>query len=68
MLHIQVGCLPPFRLFNVPESGPDKHQGKLTIREGANNSGAPPDLPIDPFYGIGGPDPPPTLPREVHVG
>jgi len=68
MSNNQVDRLPPFRLFNMSKSGTDKHQGRLTIREDANTSGVPPDLPIDPFHGIVGPDPLQMLPREVYVG
>ena len=67
VLHAHVFLVPPLGACDMAQAGTDQHQGRITIGEGANHAGAPPDLPVQPLNDVVRADLYPVLGREVVV-
>ena len=68
MLHIHVPLATPLGSVYMTQPGTDQHQRRVAVRKGAHNPGSAPDLPVQPLYGVVGPDLDPMLRRKVTVG
>ena len=67
MLHVHILLRAPLGVHDMTQSGADKHQGTLSIREGTNDACPATNLPIEAFYGVVGTDLLPVFFRKVHV-
>ena len=67
-LHVQVLLVTPLGACDMAQAGADEHQGRVAIREGTHNSGAPADLAVEAFHDVVRVDPRPVLGWEIAVG
>ena len=61
MLHVHVLPVAPLCTGNVPQSGADQHQRRVSVRETAHHARPAPDLAVEPLYGVVGADSRPML-------
>jgi hypothetical protein len=52
MLHVHVLFVAPLCAGDMPQAGADQHECRVPIRKAAHDTGAPADLPIQPFYDV----------------
>ena len=68
MPHVHVLPVTPLGTCDMAQAGADEHQGRVAIREGTHNSGAPADLAVEAFHDVVRADPRPVLGWEIAVG
>ena len=68
VLHVHVLLVSPLGACDMAQAGADEHQGRVAIREGTHNSGAPADLAVEAFHDVVRADPRPVLAWEIAVG
>ena len=65
MLHVHVLLVAPLGAGHMAQSGTDKHQGRVAVRETAHHTGAAADLPVQPLNHIIGADTGPVLTGKI---
>ena len=68
MLHIHVLLVAPLGTGHMAQAGADEHQRGVAVREGAHNTGAPPDLAVEALNDVVRADARPVLGGEIAVG
>ena len=68
MLHVYVFLIAPLGAGYVAQSGTDKHERRVPVREAANYSRPPADLAVEPFQDVVRSDAWPMLGGEVGIG
>ena len=68
MPHVHVLLVTPLGACDMAQAGADEQQGRVAIREGTHNSGAPADLAVEAFHDVVRADPRPVLRWEIAVG
>ena len=68
MPHVHILLVTPLGACDMAQAGADEHQGRVAIREGTHNSGAPADLAVEAFHDVVRADPRPVLGWEIAVG
>ena len=66
--HVHVLLVTPLGACDMAQAGADEQQGRVAIREGTHNSGAPADFAVEAFHDVVRADPRPVLGWEIAVG
>ena len=67
MLQAHVLLVAPLGASHMTQARADEHQGRVPVRKAADHTSPPPDLTVEPFNDVVGPDPCPVLRGEITV-
>lgn len=65
LLHIRVLLVSPLGTGHMAQSGANRHEGGVAVREATHHTGAEPNLPVQAFNDVVGGDTSPVFARKI---